>query len=123
EHVGHLLTHLALNRVREWNLGGHVEEVADGPQTEDAGTYALIDLNHQPVITTAGVEALAQNRGARRITSLTLTYNNLDNDAARSLIRSPYLDNLKRLDFREGNNLRGRLWQQLIERFGESVVG
>jgi uncharacterized protein (TIGR02996 family) len=123
EHVGQLLAYRALQQITEWNLGGHVEEVADGPQTEDAGTFALIDMNVQPVITLAGVEALAQHRGAWRITSLDLTFNNLDNDAARALIRSPYLDNLKRLDFRDGNNLRGRVWQQLIERFGENVVG
>jgi uncharacterized protein (TIGR02996 family) len=123
EHVEVLFGLAALQRVAEWDLGGYVEEVAGGPQTADAGAYALIDMNVEPVITAAGVEALARNRGARRITALVLTYNNLDNDAARALARSPYLVNLKRLEFRQGNNLRGRTWQQLIERFGEAVVG
>lgn len=78
---------------------------------------------YDPVITTAGVAALAQHRGARRLTSLDLRNNDLDNDAARALVKSPYLDNLKRLQLLEGNRLRGRVWQQVIERFGEDVVG
>lgn len=122
EHVDVLFSLSALQRVPEWDLGGHVEEVAGGPQTADAGTYALIDMNWEPVIRTDGVKALAENRAARRITTLILTNNNLDNDAARALAGSPYLDNLKRLDFRTGNNIRGRTWQQLLDRFGEDVV-
>jgi hypothetical protein len=68
------------------------------------------------------VEALAQQRGARRIISLDLRHNNLDNDAARALVKSPYLDNLKQLRLLEGNRFRGKVWQQVIERFGD-VVG
>jgi hypothetical protein len=60
---------------------------------------------------------------ARLIASLDLRDNDLDNDAARALVRSPYLNNLKRLRLLEGNRLRGRVWQQVIERFGEDVVG
>lgn len=125
-HAGHLdllFNTAALQRVIDWDLGGHVEEIAGGPQTADAGTYALIDMHVQPVITVEGVEALAGHRGARRIQSLNLTNNNLDNDAARALVRSPYLIKLKRLDLLEGNRLRGRTWQQLLEKFGEEVVG
>jgi uncharacterized protein (TIGR02996 family) len=122
EHVEVLFGLAALQRVTEWDLGGHVEEVAAGPQTADAGTYALVDMNVEPVITAAGVEVLAGHRGARRITTLILTYNHLDNGAARALVRSPYLDNLKRLEFRAGNELRGRTWQEMLERFGEDVV-
>src|SRR5262249_4196129 len=81
------------------------------------------DMNVEPVITLEGVEALAQHRGARRLRSLVLTYNNLDNDAARTLLRSPYLVNLKRLDLLEGNRFRGEMWARLRERFGEDVVG
>ena len=44
-------------------------------------------------------------------------------DAARALVKSPYLDTLKRLQLLEGNRLRGKVWQQVIERFGEDVVG
>src|SRR5207248_8883450 len=123
EHVEVLFGLAALQRAEEWDLGGHVEEVVGGPLTADAGAYALIDLNHQPVITGAGVAALTGHRGARRITSLTLTYNNLDNDAARALARSPYLLSLRRLEFRDGNEIGGRVWQELVERFGEDVVG
>jgi uncharacterized protein (TIGR02996 family) len=122
EHVATLFELPALQRVTEWDLGGHVEEVAGGPQTEDGGAYALIDMHEQPVITLAGVEALAQHRGARRITDLDLTYNRLENDAARTLVRSPYLINLRRLDVAE-NRFSGEMWAQLRERFGADVVG
>lgn len=122
EHVDVLLGLEALRGVTEWDLGGHVEEVAGGPQTAEAGAYALIDLNVEPVIRREGVEALAGHRGARRITTLILTHNNLDNDAARALYNSPYLDNLQRLEFYAGNDIRGRTWQRLLARFGEDVV-
>jgi hypothetical protein len=59
----------------------------------------------------------------RRVTELDLTDNDLDNDAARAIVRSPYLDNLKRLNLLAGNRFRGRVWQQVIARFGEDVVG
>jgi uncharacterized protein (TIGR02996 family) len=123
EHLDVLFNTPALQQVTDWDLGGHVEELTGGPQTEEAGTYALIDMHVQPVITVEGVEALAGHRGARRIQSLILTNNNLDNDAARALVRSPYLINLKRLDLFEGNRPSGRTWQQLREKFGEEVVG
>ncbi|AMV28236.1 hypothetical protein VT84_27765 [Gemmata sp. SH-PL17] len=92
------------------------EEVPD--LDSDFTTFSLV-----PVITPAGVAALAQHRSLRRITTLDLRNNDLDNDAARALVKSPYLDNLKRLRLLEGNRLRGRVWQQVIERFGEDVVG
>jgi uncharacterized protein (TIGR02996 family) len=109
-------------QVREWDLGGHVEEVP-APDPDDATLFGLTDMHTRPVVTPAGVEALARHRGARRITALILTHNNLDNDAARALVRSPYLDNLKRLDLLQGNRLRGQVWQQVVARFGEAVVG
>jgi hypothetical protein len=59
----------------------------------------------------------------KRLTVLNLTNNNLDNDAALSLVNSPYLDNLKQLDLFQGNRFRGRVWQKVIARFGENVVG
>lgn len=76
-----------------------------------------------PTITNAEIAALLEQRGLKRITALDLRNNDLDNDAALALVKSPYLDNLKRLDLLEGNRLRGRVWQKLIERFGEQVVG
>ncbi len=107
----------AFARVAELVLVG--EEIADpSDRGSDFTTYTL-----SPVITPAGVAALAQHRGLRRIERLDLRGNDLDNDAARALVKSPYLDNLKRLRLLEGNRLRGRVWQQVIERFGEDVVG
>lgn len=122
EHLDVLFSLEALRGVTEWDLGGHVEEVAGGPQTAEGEAYALIDMNVSPVIRRDGVAALAANRGARRITTLILTHNNLDNDAARALRDSPHLTNLKRLEFWAGNNIRGQTWQRLLERFGEDVV-
>jgi uncharacterized protein (TIGR02996 family) len=107
----------AFARVTELNLSGaeiEEERLADSP---------FMPFRLEPVITPRGVEALAQHRGARRLTSLILTNNNLDNDAARALVASPYLANLKRLDLLEGNRFRGKVWQQVLERFGEDVVG
>lgn len=112
-----------VQQVTEWNLGGHVDEEPAGAETEDAGTFALIDMNVQPVITVEGVMALARNRGARKIETLILTYNNLDNDAARALADSPHLIRLKRLDFRDGNSFNGRTWTRLRDKYGENVVG
>lgn len=108
---------VALARVTELDLNG--DEIEE-EKTDDS---PFTPFRLEPVITTAGVEALVQHRGVRKITSLVLTNNNLDNDAARALVKSPYLDNLKRLQLLEGNRLRGKVWQQVIERFGEDVVG
>lgn len=123
DHLTILLDLLALRGVTEWHLGGHVDEQPAGSQTDDHGTYALIDMNVEPVITNEGVVALARHRGARRIETLILTHNNLDNDAARAIVQSPHLIRLKRLELLEGNRLRGRTWQQLLEKYGENVVG
>ena len=69
------------------------------------------------------VSLVCERLDGGRITALDLRNNDLDNDAARALVQSPYLDNLKRLQLLEGNRLRGKVWQQVIERFGEDVVG
>jgi uncharacterized protein (TIGR02996 family) len=107
----------AFARVTELDLQG--TEIEEGRTTDSPFTPFRLE----PVITTAGVEALVRHRGARKLTALILTNNNLDNDAARALVKSAYLDNLKRLDLLEGNRLRGKVWQQVIARFGEDVVG
>ena len=114
----------ALARMTRLDLSGEqqvvrgVEDGPDGLRPVWGGEYVL-----DPVVTVSAVEQLVRHRGVRRITSLDLRNNNLDNDAARALVRSPYLDNLTRLDLYDGNQFRGRVWQQVIERFGEDVVG
>jgi uncharacterized protein (TIGR02996 family) len=109
-------------QVTGWDFGGHVEEQFDPTEPGDAGTFGLIDMIDEPVITTEGVEALADSRAARRIETLVLTYNRLDNDAARALVRSKYLIRLTKLELYDGNRFTGKTWQQLLERFGEHVV-
>jgi hypothetical protein len=75
-----------------------------------------------PVVTSSAVIALARSRVCRRLTELDLTYNDLDNDCARSLIRSPHLGRLQSLKLLDGNRIRGRVWQDVLERFGEDVA-
>lgn len=104
-------------RIISLNLAGQIT----AENTEEYtffNTYKIV-----PRITTVGVVALSRHQAMRRITSLNLTNNDLDDDAARALVRSPYLVNLQRLRLLEGNRLRGKVWQQVIERFGEDVVG
>jgi uncharacterized protein (TIGR02996 family) len=119
EHIELLFALPAAHRITEWLLDGFVREELghNGP-----GAFDLIDLVQRPTITTAGVAALAAHRGASRLTRLDLRNNDLDNDAARLLVDSPFLGNLKRLRLLEGNRLRGMVWQRVIERFGEDVV-
>jgi len=83
----------------------------------------FLSRRSEPAITSAGVEFLTKQRGVRRITTLDLRDNDLDNDAAWALVNSPHLDNLKSLRVLEGNRFGDAVEQQLIERFGEKVVG
>jgi uncharacterized protein (TIGR02996 family) len=112
-----------IRQVSELDLSGHEREASPKEAIPAYLHTLLTEFVLEPVISTVGVEALARHKSARRITSLDLRNNNLDNDAARALVASPYLDNLKRLQLLEGNRLRGKVWQQVIERFGEDVVG
>ena len=91
-------------------------------EDSQGGDFTSVYVTH-PTISLPGVVALAGHKGMRRITELDLRNNDLDNDTARALVKSPYLDNLKRLQLLEGNRFRGKVWQQVIERFGEDVVG
>jgi uncharacterized protein (TIGR02996 family) len=117
-----LFTASATAKVTALDLCG-VEEPAD-PRSSvvQMEFYQLVDVNVRPVITVLGVESLTNHRGARRLTELLLADNDLDNDAARILLRSPYLIRLERLEIQRGNHLRGKTWAQLRERFGEDVV-
>jgi len=118
ERIDALFAPNAFSRVTKLELYGiqHSEEAPEGDE------ISSVYVTH-PTIGVPGVVALAQHRGMRRITELDLRHNDLDNDAARALVKSPYLDNLKRLQLLEGNRLRGKVWQQVIERFGEDVLG
>lgn len=113
----------ALANVTRLDLSGvqqSIRGVEDGPDgLRTAGWEYVI----APVVTVLAVESLARHRGARRLTALDLRNNNLDNNAARALVKSPYLNNLTQLELSEGNQFGGRVWQQVIERFGEGVVG
>jgi hypothetical protein len=113
----------AFTRVTYLDLSGTEQLVRGVENTVDGLGIAGTEYVIQPVVTVLAVESLARHRGMRRITSLDLRNNNLDNDAARALVQSPYLDNLKRLTLLDGNRFRGKVWQQVIERFGEDVVG
>ena len=128
EHIELLLTLSVTQAISDWNLAGHVVDLATAPPPpeRDDGLEGMIRMTGFHVfaaVATASLNVLAWHRGARRITFLDLRNNNLDNDSARALVKSPYLDNLKRLELYEGNQFRGRVWQQVIERFGEDVVG
>ena len=118
-----LFTSPATARVTRLDLRGIETAAPVRYSVQDTSGFNLLDTEVRPVITVLGVEALANHRGARRLTELLLTENELDNDAARFLVRSPYLTRLTRLDILGGNRLRGRTWQQVLERFGEDVVG
>jgi uncharacterized protein (TIGR02996 family) len=122
-HVDALFSLPFTPQVREWNLAGWIDEQVRSIDDEAGDpTIRLTDVVQLPAITGSGVEALAKHRGARRIETLDVRNNNLDNDAARALVASPYLTSLKKLYLLEGNRLRGRVWQQVIERFGEDVA-
>lgn len=114
----------AFRKVIELHMPGeHVPIVGAATDASGSVTEELsFDTRVVPIVTTTGVEALARHHLARRLTLLDLRNNQLGNDAIRALARSPHLDNLKQLAIAEGNNFRGRVWQQLLERFGEEVV-
>ena len=111
EHIKALFSLAVVQRITEWDLGGQVQEIGMLPS----------GVNTQPVISLASVEALAEHPGSEQLTTLNLNHNNLDHRAAQALIRSPYLNNLRRLTILAGNDF-SNLWQ-LIERFGVNVVG
>lgn len=109
----------ALNLCGEQELEEHDEDFVEGEDNE--GLLAVYRVH--PTLAPSGLLALVSHKAMRRVTELDLTDNDLDNDAARAIVRSPYLDNLKRLNLLAGNRFRGKVWQQVIERFGEDVVG
>ncbi len=89
----------------------------------DTSTFALMnEYEYRPVVTVQAVESLVNAREARRLTHLDLRNNDLDNDAARAIVNSKNLIRIQSLQLFDGNQLRGRTWQHLLERFGPDVV-
>jgi uncharacterized protein (TIGR02996 family) len=125
-----LLTSPVTQRVVELNLSGSIIDSEpfefslshDVDPAPDEFELTLREFEYRPAITVQAVEALVNAREARRFVSLDLRNNDLDNDAARAIIRSTNLIRLRTLWLFEGNQLRGKTWAQLQERFGEGVV-
>jgi len=122
-----LLTSPVFQQVVHLDLSGDLVHVQSGPaSSNNDDNFALgmgfIDYEYRPVITVQAVEALVNAREARRFITIDLRNNDLDNDAARAIIRSKNLIRLKQLYLLDGNQLRGRTWAQLQERFEGGVV-
>ncbi len=119
-----LLTSPVLVNLKKLDLSGELVDLPmdDHPDWDQAAPR-MTDFELQPTVTLQAVEALVGMRECRRITHLDLRNNDLDNDAARAIVRSTNMIRLERLELYDGNQLRGRTWQQLLDRFGEDVVG
>lgn len=117
-----ILTSPVTERVTELDLSGSTVSVhRDAAPSEDS--YGLLDeYEYRPTVTVQAVLALVDAREARRLTHLDLRNNDLDNDAARAIVRSTNLIRLTSLQLGDGNQFRGRTWQQLLERFGPDVL-
>ena len=105
--------------------GGEVETVdPPGPAEEIAeAIYRFSEFQYLPVITGPMVEALCRMRDCRRLVELDLRNNDLGNDALRALANSPHLIRLERLRLTSpGTRFRGRVWQQVHDRFGPEVL-
>jgi len=115
-----------LQQVTDWNLAGYVVDFTVEREPEHHSDFDYLPrtsgFQTYPTVTASAVNALAHSREARRIVSLDLRHNKLDNKTARTLARSPYLKSLKRFELSEGNDIGSRVWQKVVERFGEDVV-
>jgi len=117
-----ILTSPVTQRVARLDLSGAViGGREDGVAIAD-DTYQMIDFEYRPTVTLQAVEAFVGARECRRFTHLDLRNNDLDNDAARAILRSPYLTRIESLHLFDGNQLRGRTWAALQDKFGDGVV-
>ncbi len=120
-----LLTSPVTARITRLDLSGSLLGFSDVSSEDGSEVTALAPLSeyeYRPVVTVQAVEALVSSREARRLTHLDLRNNDLDNDAARAIVNSKNLIRLRSLHIFDNNQLRGRTWQQLLERFGPEVV-
>ena len=118
-----ILTSPVTERVTELDLSGVVVTFGEPVEAADDSAFGLLrEYEYRPAVTVQAVQALVDAREARRLTTLDLRNNDLDNDAARAIVHSPNLIRLKSLQLFDGNQLRGRTWQQLLERFGPDVL-
>ncbi len=118
-------------RVTNLVLRGQVLELGAAPSSAPSesdlsgDTFGLApeaETVQRPVITVRMVAHLAKMREVRRLVSLDLRNNGLDNDALRAFADSPYFIRLERLEWSEGNSFKGRHWQHMHARFGGGVV-
>ncbi len=118
--IGTVLHSPVTQRVTRLDLSGL--EVAFHDINPEAFEPGILQYELHPVVTLQAVEALIGARECRRFTHLDLRNNDLDNDAARAVVRSNYLTRLVSLQLFDGNQLRGRTWAQLQAKFGEAVL-
>jgi len=121
-----ILEHPLFRNIRELDFRGRLVEVVQDIGEEhpdwDQRPAAFSEYEYLPTVTVQVVEALVQSRDCRRFTHLDLRSNDLDNDAARAIVRSTNLTRMQCLKIYDGNQLRGRTWQELLDRFGEDVL-
>jgi len=129
-HSGKAIQTILINpitaRVARLDFSGSIVHLDRAPPGWRVAAGPLLTIQdeyeYRPVVTVQAVEALVNSREARRLTHLDLRNNDLDNDAARAIVNSKNLIRLQSLHLFDGNQLRGRTWQQLLERFGPEVV-
>jgi len=114
--INTILNSPVTQRVTKLDLSGALIEVE-----REGGDGLLSEFEYHPIVSFQAVEALVSARECRRFTHLDLRNNDLDNDAARAILRSNYLTRLESLQLGWGQ-LRGRTWNALREKFGEEVV-
>lgn len=109
-------------RVNSLVISGKECAVPNTNEIEQSEISLAMDFRVTPILSLQGLEALTRHRFASRLISLDVTNNDLGNDALRLIARSPMLEHLKNLSLTYGNRFRGRVFQEIYERFGNGVV-